>query len=204
MYAAHSRDQGNSWAYRNLGACLLKAGRTDEALEHLRRATALNPKDQNARFGLAEALIALGRDTEADKVYETAIDINEYCDIAELAREALPQVGRRNVQGTNTRTPRPDAVMYCVGALKKFEKMPRDEMRWIASEIAMKGRIGLDTNDPAQKYQLKSLPGIFSGLHLVCLMYVAFKSIAPDLDIGFDLSEEFAAAQELYRKETVH
>ncbi len=50
----------------------------------------------------------------------------------------------------------------------------------------------------APKYQLKSLPGNFSGLHLVCLMYVAFKSIAPDTDVGFDLSKEYAAAQALH------
>lgn len=68
----------------------------------------------------------------------------------------------------------------------------------------MKGRTGLDTNDPAQKYQLNSLPGNFSGLHLVCLMYAAFKSIAPEMDIGFDLSEEYVAAQALRGEKLVH
>jgi hypothetical protein len=29
-------------------------------------------------------------------------------------------------------------------------------------------------------------------------MYVAFKFIAPDTDIGFDLSKEYAAAQALH------
>jgi hypothetical protein len=95
-------------------------------------------------------------------------------------------------------TPRPDAVMYCLSALEKFEKMPRAEVQRIAAETAMKGRTGLVTNDPAQKYELKSLPGNFSGLHLVCLMYVGFKSIAPEMDIGFDLSKEYAAARALH------
>ena len=70
----------------------------------------------------------------------------------------------------------------------------------VAFEIAFMGRTGLDTNDPAQKYQLKNLPGNFSGLNLVCLMYVAFKSIAPETDIGFDLSKEYAAAKNLHRE----
>ena len=35
---------------------------------------------------------------------------------------------------------------------------------------------------------LKSLTNSFSGLQLVCLMYVAFKQIAPGQDVGFDLS----------------
>jgi hypothetical protein len=56
----------------------------------------------------------------------------------------------------------------------------------------------LNTNDPAHKYQLKSLPGDFSGLNLVCLMYVAFKSFAPETDVGFDLSKEYAAAKSMY------
>ncbi|MFM8479115.1 MAG: hypothetical protein ACKOEO_25285 [Planctomycetaceae bacterium] len=33
----------------------------------------------------------------------------------------------------------------------------------------------LDINDPEPKYTLRSLPGTFSGLHLCCLMYAAFK-----------------------------
>jgi len=51
---------------------------------------------------------------------------------------------------------------------------------------------------------VKSLAGNFSGLHLVCLMYVAFKSIALDTDIGFDLSKEYAAAQALHGGGKVH
>ena len=36
---------------------------------------------------------------------------------------------------------------------------------------------GFDVNDPTQKYQLlRSLPGCFSGLQMVCLMYAAFKA----------------------------
>jgi hypothetical protein len=29
-------------------------------------------------------------------------------------------------------------------------------------------------------------------------MYVAFKSIAPEMDVGFDLSKEYAAARALH------
>ena len=81
--------------------------------------------------------------------------------------------------------------------------MPRAEVQQIGFEIAATGQRGLDTNDPTPKYQLKSLAGNFSGLHLVCLMYVAFKSIALDTDIGFDLSKEYAAAQALHGEEKV-
>jgi len=35
-------------------------------------------------------------------------------------------------------------------------------------------------------------------------MYVAFKSIAPETDIGFDLSKEYAAAKSLHGRKQHH
>jgi len=37
----------------------------------------------------------------------------------------------------------------------------------------MLGRSGLDINDPDDKYTLKALPGKFSGLHLLAIMFNA-------------------------------
>jgi hypothetical protein len=42
-----------------------------------------------------------------------------------------------------------------------------------------------------------SLPGQFSGLHMVCLMYAAFKIFNPTADIGFDLAQEYAVAEQM-------
>ena len=200
---AVTRDPQNSFAQRNLGACLLKAARTEEAEKHLRQAILLDPKDQQAMYGLAEVLMALGRLKEADETYKKVVDINEYNKIAELAQEARRKMAEQSFKDRTPGAARPDAVMYCLGALEKFEKMPRVEVQKIASEIALMGQTGLDTNDPTQKYELKTLPGNFSGLHLVCLMYVAFKSTAPEMDIGFDLSKEYAAAQALHGDEKI-
>jgi hypothetical protein len=44
------------------------------------------------------------------------------------------------------------------------------------------------------------LPGQFSGLHLVCLMYAAFKILNPSLDIGMDFSQEYQMAKTLHGK----
>ena len=52
-------------------------------------------------------------------------------------------------------------------------------------------------NNPDSRYTLRSVPGEFSGLHLMCLMYVGFKKLEPKLDIGFDLSHEYEAALKL-------
>jgi hypothetical protein len=45
--------------------------------------------------------------------------------------------------------------------------------------------------------RLKTLTGAFSELHLVCLMYVAFRQNASERDIGFDLSKEYDTASAL-------
>ena len=197
-------DPSNPWAHRNYGACLLEAGRTEEAENHLRQATLLDPRDQQAMFGLAEALAALGRLKDSDEAYKKVIDLNEYGKIAELAQKARGKMAEAAFKDRAAGAPRPDAVMYCLSALEKFAKMSPAEVQRIAFEIATKGRTGLDTNDPAKKYELKSLPGHFSGLQLVCLMYVGFKSIAPEMDVGFDLAEEYAAALTLHNREKAH
>jgi hypothetical protein len=64
----------------------------------------------------------------------------------------------------------------------------------------MLGTRGLDVNSPEQKYTLNSIPGKFSGLHLLCIEYVGFQIINPSLDIGFDLSAEYAAALAMHQK----
>jgi len=56
-----------------------------------------------------------------------------------------------------------------------------------------------ELNDPARRYTLKSLPGEHSGLQLVCIMYAGMKSIAADVDAGFDLAAEYEAAMSLFK-----
>lgn len=73
--------------------------------------------------------------------------------------------------------------------------MPLEEIQKITIEIAMLGTRGLDVNDPAEQYTLRSIPGKFSGLHLLCIEYVGFQKIDPKVDLGFDLSAEYATAE---------
>ena len=92
------------------------------------------------------------------------------------------------------------AVYYCLDALKRYDTMPVEKIREIAMEIGLVGRAGLDYASPDQKYTLKSLPDEkFSGLHLMCLMYAGFKRLAPEHDLGMDLSEPFLAALEMFQ-----
>jgi hypothetical protein len=94
---------------------------------------------------------------------------------------------------------RSDTVVSLLKVLQKFSKMDLKQVQQVAFEIAMLGQRGLDTNDPSPKYTLRTLPGTYSGLHLVSLMYAGFKAIDPSYSIGFDLSKEFDAAQAMYR-----
>jgi hypothetical protein len=90
--------------------------------------------------------------------------------------------------------------MYCLSALEHFADLPDDEVQKITFEIGMLGEKGFEINDPAQQYQLRSMPGKFSGLQMVCIMYVGFKRIAPELAPSFDLTNEYAAAMALFEE----
>ena len=72
-----------------------------------------------------------------------------------------------------------------------------NELGFTTVEIAVLGRNGLDINDPDAKYTLKSLPGTFSGLHLVAIMFTAFRQIDPTMETGADFSAEYQAALEV-------
>ena len=189
------------WARRNLGAGLMQAERFSEAVEHLRHAIEIAPDDQAAWYGLAQALQFSGEMLESDKAYIKAIELDEFSDIAELARKARSNLAEKGFHAASGDAPRMDAVMYCLSALQHFEKLSLEQVRQIGFEIALLGTRGLDVNSPEQKYTLKNMEGNFSGLHLVCLQYVAFKKLAPEQNIGFDLSVEYRTALKLFGDE---
>ena len=114
--------------------------------------------------------------------------------MAEQGRSRIAQQAFR-IRGGGLR---PDAMSFCLGAMERFEGMPRAEVQKITFEIAMLGSRGLDVNSPEEKYTLRSIPGKFSGLQLLCIEYVGFQIIDPKVDIGFDLSAEHAAALAMF------
>ena len=185
----------NPWAQRNLGACLLQTGKTAEGEACLRQAVKLNPSDQQSVLGLAQALEAGEKFKEADDQYIKVIDLDSRTPAADVARDARTKLAQSSFRKNEVGSVRPDALMYLLDALKKFGKMSREQVQKITFEIAIAGQQGLDVNDAAQKYSLKSLPGQYSGLHMLCLMFVGFQQIAPEYSIGFDLSKEYAVAK---------
>lgn len=189
------------YAHRNLGGLLGKKGLLVDAVTHLREAVRLLPTDQQALYGLAHTLLALAPDdhaAEADGLFERAIALDPDNDLAELCRTERSQIAQSTFRSNAACQTRMDAVMYCLGAMQTFAKMSKEDVRKISFEITMLGTKGLDVNDPAQKYELRSLPGRFSGLHLVSIEYVGFKLVDPSVDLGFDLSQEYHHAQLLF------
>ena len=191
-------DPDNFFALRNCGAILGKLGRHEEAIACLERARQLVPDSPEVLYGLGLAYQENRDLKKADDLYKKAIGADKDAKITELAMTARRDIAMESLKGQGLRV---DAVMYCLAALELLSSKGRDEILAIASEIALLGRRGLDINSPKKKYRLNSLSGEFSGLQLLCYMYVGFRIMNEDLDIGADLSSEYQAALRLFSKQ---
>ena len=198
LQIAITQDPNNPWAHRNLGAALAKQEKFIESLPYLRRSIELNPDDQVAWYGLGQALEMTNNFDGADEAYRKVLDLDEFSQIADLSRSARSGIAQKNFRSAVPNMERLDAVMYCLGALDKFKTLSLAEVQKIGFEIAILGTRGINVNDLDTSYTLRSLPGNFTGLHLLCLEYVAFKKLAPEQDIGFDLSAEYRSALTLF------
>lgn len=196
-------DPNDGYTRRNLGGLLIGFKRLDEAVGHLRHALALMPDDPQTIFGLATALEDLGTPeaaAEADGLYRRFIEEHPKSPMAEQAEKSRTAYAQRLLKAGAADGFRPDVMMYIAGALDTFQNQGAQKRQAIAMEVAMLGSGGLDINDPAEKYTLKSLPGQFSGLHLLSIMYAAFRQIDAKADIGVDFAAEYKAAQDLKRR----
>ncbi len=101
-------------------------------------------------------------------------------------------------------TDKPEAYTFCLDALRRFKGKSRDEIFTVISEISILGMNGIDHTTTGKTYTLKAYPNeAFSGIHLLCLMYVGFKIYDSSVNCGLD----FAAAYEMAlaaHKEILH
>jgi tetratricopeptide (TPR) repeat protein len=187
-------EPANPWAQRNLGAALTESGRVSSGIEHLREATGLAPDDDQTWYGLGRALELASDDDEADRAYRRVLEINEFGEVASLARQGLTRIAERVLRAHAVDGLRMDAVWYMIDALNAFEGMTPEEVQQVGFECAMLGRRGLDINKSEPKYPLNSLPGEYSALNVVAIMIAAFQQFAPGTDLGIDLAREYVMA----------
>jgi tetratricopeptide (TPR) repeat protein len=194
-------EPSNPYALRNLGGIYGKENDYQKAIQCLEKSFSINQEDQQTAYGLGYSYFHIGNTDKADEYFKIAIDLDVSTNIADMAKDFRREIAQISLKGKGFR---PDAMFYCLAALQFFKDKKPDQIRRVAFEIGMKGRQGLDVNNPDKKYTLDSMGGSFTGLQLVSYMYVGFKIIEPNLDIGLDLSEEYKQALELFGKETSH
>lgn len=191
-------DPNNSFAFKNLGGIFGKEGDNLRASYYLRRAFDINPKDPQIVYGLALTYKALEDFEGADGYFRTLLNMKAPEQFKELAREGLREIAVRKLKSQGLRM---DAVFYMLHALEMFRDKSKQEIQNISFEIAILGRQGLDIKDPKKKYTLGLLPGEFSGLELVSIMYVGFRQFEPGMNLGIDLSQEYELAEKLANAE---
>jgi tetratricopeptide (TPR) repeat protein len=189
----------NSYAMRNLGGIFGKSGQIAESLYYLKKSYEINSSDAITIYGLGYCYQQIKDYNNADIYYRKILEIDAPSHLKELAKNGLRELALTTLKSKGFRI---DVVMYMLSALKLFEK-DQSRIQGITFEIALKGRSGFDINNPNKKYTIQNLPGEFTGLQLVSYMYVGFKKLAPDQDIGMDLSQEYEMALKLFHNEDI-
>lgn len=191
----------DSYALRTAGyiASTLSEPDASALLENAVRAA---PKDPIALLALAENLLAIHTDDSIKKrvsaLLTQVIGAAPGSKQAERAEEILRDIAYKKFRqnsGINK-----DAVDYCLSALEKLKGMTHQEIKGVALETATLGHSGLDVNNPDKSYQLRSIPGNYTGLNVVCIMYAALQQVAPSQSVGFDIKAEYEVALTLFNK----
>jgi tetratricopeptide (TPR) repeat protein len=196
-------DPNDGYTHRNLGGILIGFKRIEESLVHLRKALKLMPDDPQTIFGLATALEDVGTEEaeeEADTLYQRFILEHPTSPMVAQAEKSRTAFAHRRLKARSVGGFRQDVMLYIVEALKVFKEVGPAKRREIALEIAVLGRSGLDINNADSTYKLKSLPGTYSGLNLLAIMYSAFHQIDPTMETGADFRAEYAAALNMLKK----
>jgi tetratricopeptide (TPR) repeat protein len=199
LKVAVALDPSDGYALKNLGGMMVHEGSDlDGAATFLEQAVVILPDDPQVWLSLGRLGETQGDLDAADRAYLKVIKLSPPNEIAEEAKRSRSRIAEGNFR--EAADFRHDAVQYCLVALQTFDGLTKDQIQPIAFEIAMLGTKGLDVNSPERKYTLRTLPGDYAGLHLLCIQYVGFQLLDPSINIGFDLSREFAEAKRQFAR----
>lgn len=198
LKAAAQVQPENALIKQNLAATLARAGKFAEALPYFRQAVSLAPNNPAALVGLANCLDSVDANREeALQVYKDVLKRFPDSQFAEAAKRVLNRAGQADIRKAVNGGIRPDAIEYMIAAMKRFAKIPREEVARVAMEIALLGQSGLQINNPSKRYSLTNLDGDFSGLQLLCYMHVGMALLDPSVDCGSGLQREYELATEM-------
>jgi len=185
-------------ALRNLGGIFGKENDYLNAFYHLQKSYNIDPHDPQTVYGLAFSYMSLNDFENAEKYFKVVLDMRAPETIKELAREGLGEIAYKTLKSQG---PRMDVVFYILSSLEIFKGKSTQQVKDISFEIGLLGRQGFEINDPTKKFTLRTLPGEFTALQLVSIMYAGFKQFEPILDIGMDFSEEYDLALKMAKSE---
>lgn len=153
--------------------------------------------DPRSMLELAQCLEQLGRDHlgQADRLCADLIARFPGSEFASEAGAMRTRIAQASIRCVDHGEVRHEVVQYIADALAAFDALGRRRTEEIALEIALLSRQGFDIADPAPKYALKTLPGSYCGLHLLAILYAAFRRIDPSIDIGADFLREYELAR---------
>ena len=188
----------NFYALKNIGSLYNKKGDPDKAIENFNKADTILPDAPEVMLGLGQAYELKKQYRMANDYYKRAKKSGGADIITDKAIAGLNRIAMANLrpEGQEHRT---DVIMYCLSAIEMYAEMSSEKISEIAFEIAMLGTTGLSINEPEKKYTLDSLEGNYSGMQLLCYMFVGFKIIDENLPPIADLETEYQQALKLYR-----
>lgn len=93
----------------------------------------------------------------------------------------------------------PAAVFYFLAILKQLDRMDVETVQRVAADAALVGKDGLDYGSPEKSYRVAAYGDeMLSGLEVMCVMFAAFKRVAPAHDISIDLHDAYQKALALH------
>ena len=195
-------DSNDPYVLRTAGTVIAQSGNNSGACFFLEKAAKLAPNDSISLYSLAECLRIIDIDKNrprCDQLYKNVIDLAPGTPQAEKSKDRRRELAYKGFREVSEL--RPDAVMYCLDALNKFNDMTSESIGGVAMEAATLGQSGLEVNNPDKRYQLRTIPGDYSGLNIVCILHTAIQKVAPGNDSGFDVQAEYNEALKLFKNQ---
>lgn len=198
-----SLNSEDPYALRTLAVLHMQKEDYISAISMLRNTLSLLPGDAYSLLNLAMCLVKTGQEKDTEEAGEIAnalLSSSSDEGVRAKAKEIQSSVVYSQFRQDPKQSENSDAVFYCIDAIKKLKDLDQKAVAEIALEVAQLGQNGLQVNNPEITYTIKSLPGQFTGLALVCLLHCAVQQVSPGESSGFDVQKEYEIAEKLVNK----